>query len=465
MVRYFVGEFISFGRFRGLPSPGFGTQPLENEAAALALGLPRELAGARGAAVTRVDPLGSAGNPMLGLRVGDVIDSVEGVAVAADESIVFRGEERLDWTHLVVSAKHVGQRLRVAVWRQAAAATGAGAGGAAGGDGGASPGGGGEKGGRGGSSPSPSESAPSIPPPSGVPAERVELELTLQPQAPLVPLLHGVDAFPSYLVFGGVVFVPLSLPALEAMFGRRWRSSAPVGALAALSRPRDRGGLGGGGAGYGGGFGGGGGGGESGGNGGGDGESGGNGGEAGADGLLSGERQQVVVLSHVLAHEVNHGLPRVLACTGAMVPVLAVDGAPLHSMAQLARMLDAATAQARAAEEAAAAAAGAAAAAASGQDGGAPAAPPAAAPAPAARRFVTFSLHGGPFVSMDCAEVLRAQAEILEANSIARDRSADLLLAPAAATAAAAMAAAPAAPAAAAAAAPAAAAAAPAAAA
>jgi hypothetical protein len=401
VVRHFFAEFLSFGRFRGLPSPGFATQPLENEAAALALGLPAELAGVQGAAVTRVDPLGSAAsatvvvaaagegesgggkgaksaaaatagsgsatNSTTGLRVGDVVDSIDGVPVAADESIPFRGEERLDWTHLVLTGKHIGQRLKVVVWRQQEEETGAAG---AGGDGGDS---------------NNKNKRPPPPAPSGRAARRVELELTLQPQAPLVPLLHGVDAFPSYLVFGGVVFVPLSLPALEAMFGRRWRSSAPVGALAALQRPRDRGGLGSG-----------------------------NGGDGGDEE----QRQQVVVVSHVLAHQANHGLSRVLAVTGAMVPVETVDGRPLHSMRQLCQWLDGAMAEAKA--EAAAGGAGAGGDGGDGGNGGASTAPQ------QQRRYVTFGLHGGPFISMDCVEVAKAQDEILEANSIARDRSADL---------------------------------------
>jgi hypothetical protein len=61
----------------------------------------------------------------------------------------------------------------------------------------------------------------------------------LSGQAPLVGMTHDVDCQPSYLVTGGLVFAPLSLPCLEAVYGaRKWRSLSPVAVLAAFTAQR-----------------------------------------------------------------------------------------------------------------------------------------------------------------------------------------------------------------------------------
>ena len=49
--------------------------------------------------------------------------------------------------------------------------------------------------------------------------EQKELVVTLRTAPKLVPRLDGVDAQPKYLVVGGLVFVPLSVPFLEHHFG------------------------------------------------------------------------------------------------------------------------------------------------------------------------------------------------------------------------------------------------------
>lgn len=38
-------------------------------------------------------------------------------------------------------------------------------------------------------------------------------------QIPLVPVLDGVDCFPSYFIVGGLVILPLSVPFLGHAFG------------------------------------------------------------------------------------------------------------------------------------------------------------------------------------------------------------------------------------------------------
>ena len=51
-----------------------------------------------------------------------------------------------------------------------------------------------------------------------------------------VPILHGVDCVPSYIIVGGLVFVPLSIPFLEHAYGsHNWRKAAPVSILSMLN--------------------------------------------------------------------------------------------------------------------------------------------------------------------------------------------------------------------------------------
>lgn len=58
----------------------------------------------------------------------------------------------------------------------------------------------------------------------------------LSRQSLLVGVLHEVDCWPSYFIVGGLVFAPLSLPCLEAMYGpRKWRTLAPVAVLSACA--------------------------------------------------------------------------------------------------------------------------------------------------------------------------------------------------------------------------------------
>lgn len=49
--------------------------------------------------------------------------------------------------------------------------------------------------------------------------QEVALRYRLHQRRPLVPVLHGVDCVPSYLIVGGLVFVPLSIPFLEHAYG------------------------------------------------------------------------------------------------------------------------------------------------------------------------------------------------------------------------------------------------------
>jgi hypothetical protein len=51
------------------------------------------------------------------LQLADVILEIEGVPIAADETIQFRDDERVDYSHLT-SLKHVGETLTLKILRQ-----------------------------------------------------------------------------------------------------------------------------------------------------------------------------------------------------------------------------------------------------------------------------------------------------------------------------------------------------------
>ncbi len=114
---------------------------------------------------------------------------VDGMPVADDETVQFRDDERLEWTH-VVHCKHIGDELRLLILRD---------------------------------------------------GQELEVRYLLQAKKPLVPILHGVDCIPSYYTMGGLVFMPLSLPLLENAFGaRKWRNVVPAAVLAAFNLSRAR---------------------------------------------------------------------------------------------------------------------------------------------------------------------------------------------------------------------------------
>lgn len=177
IVRHFLTEFEQYGTYRGSCSLGFRWQEMENTHLREHFQMS---ASASGVLVYKTDPLSPADAV---LRVDDVVMEVDGVAVADDGTVEFRHEERVEFSH-IVRIKHVGDVLTLKVWRDGA-------------------------------------------------AQLVQYEL--HPRRPLVPVLHGVDCVPSFLIVGGLVFVPLSVPFLEHAYGGgNWRKSAPVQVLAMI---------------------------------------------------------------------------------------------------------------------------------------------------------------------------------------------------------------------------------------
>ncbi len=171
VIEHFLADMDN-GVFDGFPSLGVYAQPLESRSHRQALGLPQEH---RGVLINQVAYEGSGYGVM---RRGDVLLSVDGVPVSSDGTVSFRRGERIDMTH-VAASRHVGERIPVTVWRGG-----------------------------------------------------VELTCTLKLKPPklLVPE-NRHEAKPEYLLYGGLLFAPLTRDYLKT-WGEDWWESAPRHLLA-----------------------------------------------------------------------------------------------------------------------------------------------------------------------------------------------------------------------------------------
>jgi hypothetical protein len=125
--------------------------------------------------VSRVSPLRGV------LRRGDVLVAVDGVPVAGDGTVLYRGYERMSFDY-IFSLKHRDEPCTLTYLRRGA-------------------------------------------PGSAAPYTLQEATVKLRPVPSLVPST-GYDLQPRYLVFGGLVCVPLTVPYLQE-FGKDWFSQAP----------------------------------------------------------------------------------------------------------------------------------------------------------------------------------------------------------------------------------------------
>ncbi|EFJ52700.1 trypsin family [Volvox carteri f. nagariensis] len=176
-------EAEMYGTYRGVPSPGFLTQDLENPAQRAYLKMPEMMSGVL---VVKTDPLSAAHSAV---QKNDVILEVDGVPIADDGTVEFREDERLEFTYLI-RAKHIGEDIHLKALRE---------------------------------------------------GQEVCISFPLRAKDHLVPVLDAVDAVPSYFIVGGLVFAPLSSPFLEMVFGggggrRSRRADIPVPVLAALNQ-------------------------------------------------------------------------------------------------------------------------------------------------------------------------------------------------------------------------------------
>lgn len=167
VVEHFLRD-IEVGIPDGFPDLGIVTQPLESKAHRRALGLSTSTHS--GVLVTGVAHSSSASGF---LKPGDVLMMIDGKRVAADGSVRFRKGERIDITYQI-SKRHVGDIMRVKIWRD---------------------------------------------------GEQHRLEIPMKPPRYLVPE-DRYDIKPTYYLYGGLLFVPLSRDFLTT-WGSEWWQEAP----------------------------------------------------------------------------------------------------------------------------------------------------------------------------------------------------------------------------------------------
>ena len=323
IVNRFLCDVERHGRYTGFAGLGVSWQKLESHSLRRALGLPEAVS--RGVLVARVDPTAPAAAV---LRRGDVILAFDGVEVSSDGTVPFRRGERIAFSYLV-SQKFVGDSVDLLVLRAPPGALAE-----EGGDGdesdgdddddeavgnGNGRGGGGRKGGaaassaaaaaseaaaagaaavgaanrRGPSRPSAPAAAAAAPRLPLLPRQAETVRVRLERPERLVPYHLEGGRPPSYYVFGGLVFTPLTAGFLRSEFGREYESEAPVSLVSQLTH-----------------------------------------------GVSREKGEQVVLLSQVLAHSCNVGFEDVAAA-----PVRCVNGRRVRSLRALVRETEAALAR------------------------------------------------------------------------------------------------------------------------
>jgi len=126
----------------------------------------------QGILIRKVEPLTDTAKV---LRSGDVLMKFDGHTIASDGTVVFRGGERVLFNYLVTS-KYVGESAEVTFVRAGK-------------------------------------------------TKKAHIKLG-RPKC--LVRTHMFDRLPSYYIYGGLVFTPLSYPYLENEFGKKWDKKAPI---------------------------------------------------------------------------------------------------------------------------------------------------------------------------------------------------------------------------------------------
>eukprot|EP00879_Flechtneria_rotunda_P006596 GHRR01006931.1.p1 GENE.GHRR01006931.1~~GHRR01006931.1.p1 ORF type:complete len:409 (+),score=114.47 GHRR01006931.1:1331-2557(+) len=148
---------------------GVSWQSMENPDMKLALGMPR---GMTGVYITKTEPMYDASSK---LRAGDVLTHFNGVEIADDGTFLFREAVRINFGHLVSQAFH-GDEATCKVWRD---------------------------------------------------GQHLTLPVVLSTPHQLVPV-HSHDVKPSYFIYAGLVFTPLTSWYLRSVYGADWSCKAPI---------------------------------------------------------------------------------------------------------------------------------------------------------------------------------------------------------------------------------------------
>ncbi|KAI4304173.1 hypothetical protein MLD38_039723 [Melastoma candidum] len=156
IIKLFIAGVEQSGRYSGFCSLGLSCQSTENQQMQRHFGMPP---GMTGILVNKINPVSDAYNI---LKKDDIVLAFDGVPIANDGTVPFRNRERLTLDHLE-SMKKPGDTALLHVLRD------------------------------------------------GV---EHEFSVVIRPLTPLVPV-HQFDKLPSYYIFAGLVFVPLTQPYLQ----------------------------------------------------------------------------------------------------------------------------------------------------------------------------------------------------------------------------------------------------------
>ncbi|CAL9136007.1 unnamed protein product [Musa acuminata var. zebrina] len=167
IIKHFIAGVEDKGKYVGFCSLGLSCQSTENVQLREHFHMRPEMTGVL---VSKINPLSDAHNV---LKKDDIILAFDGVPIANDGSVPFRNRERITFDHLV-SMKKPGETAILSVLRD------------------------------------------------GI---EQEFSISLRPLQPLVPV-HQFDKLPSYYIFAGLVFVPLTQPYLHE-YGEDWYNTSP----------------------------------------------------------------------------------------------------------------------------------------------------------------------------------------------------------------------------------------------
>ncbi|KAL1197085.1 Protease Do-like 10 [Cardamine amara subsp. amara] len=167
VIKHFINGVEECGKYIGFCSMGVSCQPMENAQLRGNFQMSSEMTGVL---VSKINPLSKAHKI---LKKDDVILAFDGVPIANDGTVPFRNRERITFDHLV-SMKKPDETALVKILRE---------------------------------------------------GKEHEFSITLKPLQPLVPV-HQFDQLPSYYIFAGFVFVPLTQPYLHE-YGEDWYNTSP----------------------------------------------------------------------------------------------------------------------------------------------------------------------------------------------------------------------------------------------
>ncbi|KAK4770723.1 hypothetical protein SAY87_031255 [Trapa incisa] len=167
VIKHFIDGVEDTGKYTGFCSLGVSCQPTENSQIRSHFQMAPEMTGVL---VNRINPLSDAYSI---LRKDDIILAFDGVPIANDGTIPFRNRERITFDHLA-SMKKPNETALIRILRD---------------------------------------------------GRECEFNIMLRPLQPLVPV-HQFDKLPSYYIFAGLVFVPLTQPFLHE-YGEDWYNTSP----------------------------------------------------------------------------------------------------------------------------------------------------------------------------------------------------------------------------------------------